>query len=335
MSTIQAKTMRDMIAMFPDLMTRVAPRTEVIERAQRVSDAGIGGVCLVGMGGSAIGGEICRAVLAPSARVPILTVKDYMLPECVGADWVVVAVSYSGNTEETVSAYEQAQSRGCRSFVVTTGGRLGDMADAATLVRIPAGLQPRAALPLMMSVLYPLLLELLGLEPFDAAATADLVKSAFEEIVGSGRSPRMVAELLTDKIPLFVGWRHLSPVAYRAKCQVNENAKAPALFAELPELDHNEIEACGLYNDRRVVPVVLRSPMEDGRAKKRAEATLRVIEDAGTVPIEIWGAGPSPVVEALAVTFFCDYVSLELAEMRNVDPVTVHRISQLKKLMAD
>ncbi|MGQ4872211.1 MAG: bifunctional phosphoglucose/phosphomannose isomerase [Candidatus Thorarchaeota archaeon] len=335
MSTIQAKTMREMIAMFPDLMTRVAPRTEVIKRAQTVRDAGIGGLCLVGMGGSAIGGEICRAVLAPSAGVPILTVKDYILPECVGADWVVVAVSYSGNTEETVSAYEHALSRGCRSFVVTTGGQLGEMADTAGLVVIPGGLQPRAALPLMMSVLYPLLLELVGLGPFDATGTANEVRSAFEQIVSNGQSPRAVAELLVDKTPLFIGWRHLAPVAYRAKCQVNENAKAPALFVELPEMDHNEIEACGLYGDRQIVPVVLRSAVEDNRAKKRAEATLRVIEDAGAVPIEIRGEGSSPIVEALAVTLFCDHLSLELAEMRDVDPVAVHRISQLKRLMTE
>ncbi len=290
---------------------------------------------MAGMGGSSIAGEICRELFLQESPVPIITTRDYSLPQAVRADWAVIVVSYSGNTEETITVFKEARKRGCHIFGVTTGGNLAILLKANELQLIPAGLQPRAALPLMFSVIYPLIGELVHPIEFDSAAVSKELKSLRTSWNNDpDQTPITIARQIHNRIPLFIGWRHLGAVAYRAKCQVNENAKSPAISVELPEMDHNEIEASGLYSQMSIQPIFLRSRYEDARATKRIEATKSVLEKNGEEIIEIKPKGTSRVTETLASILLLDEVSLRLALIRGVNPLQVTRIQDLKKIMS-
>jgi len=335
----EVRTLKDdmdaMIEQFPSLLRDdVVPRY-ILDTARALCDDGIMGICLGGMGGSSIAGEICRALLLDISPIPILSVRDYFLPNSVTDNWVCIVTSYSGNTEETLSVLSDAQTRNAHVFAVTTGGKLAQQVDRSELITIEAGLQPRAALPLIFSAEYSLLLTLIGQPRLDFQTVAETLKSARERWRQSEGivSPDSVARQIRNAIPMFVGARHLAPVAYRAKCQVNENAKSLAMFAELPEMDHNEIEGSGRYGAHRVVPVFLRSRSEDERMRRRIEATISVLREEGATVLEVPSLGPDPVTEALGAVLYCDEVSLLLARLLSINATEVARIGRLKEIM--
>ncbi|MHA1772444.1 MAG: bifunctional phosphoglucose/phosphomannose isomerase [Candidatus Thorarchaeota archaeon] len=332
---INTRGMSEMIRIFPDLLTTVQLDPQIKQRAASVHAKGISGICLIGMGGSSISGEICKGLLASESPITIITSRDYHLPAVVDKGWVVIAVSYSGNTEETLSAFKEARRRGSKIFGITTGGELERLLKINELQKIPSGLQPRAALPLMFSVIYPLLSELVHPHKLDLPTLSRELSELREQwYTDPINSPHEIAQRIMDKIPLFIGGQHLAAIAYRAKCQINENAKAPAMSVELPEMDHNEIEACGEYASMGIKPIFLRSKFEGARIKKRVEATRAVFQEAGVEPLEIPSMGSSRVMEALATALFVDEVSLEYANLREVDPVGVLRIKKLKDILS-
>ncbi len=324
-----------MVEIFPELLLRGSVNQDVLERADMIRERGMQGICLVGMGGSSIAGEVSRALLQGETEIPVISVRDYRLPQAVNREWTVLVVSYSGNTEETLSAFDDARRRGAEIFAVTTGGRLAELVHQDEIIRLSSGLQPRAALPHMFSLEYTLLRRLTGLPEVDLSDVAAHLKRAREAWRdGKPISPQSITSALIDKIPLFVGWRHLAPVAYRAKCQVNENAKAPALYSEIPEFDHNEIEASGRYSASRIVPIFLRSHLEDERVALRIRATTEVMREEGADIVEIPSLGHDSLTETLAAILFCDEVSVDLADRLGVDATIVRRIERLKRILA-
>ncbi|MCF2136244.1 MAG: bifunctional phosphoglucose/phosphomannose isomerase [Candidatus Thorarchaeota archaeon] len=334
-NVIHARDMSEMVGIFPDLLTTIQLDPHIRQRAASLHTKGISGICLIGMGGSSITGEISKGLLATKASVTIITSRDYHLPAAVNKGWVVIAVSYSGNTEETLSALKEARHRECIIFGITTGGELERLLKTDELQKIPAGLQPRAALPLMFSVIYPLLTELVDPHELDMPTLSRELSALREQWSKDPvNSPHRIARLIMNTIPLFIGGQHLAAIAYRAKCQINENAKAPAMSVELPEMDHNEIEACGEYASMGIRPIFLRSGFEDERIKKRVEATRAVFQEAGVEPLEIPPMGSSRVMEALATALFVDEISLEYANLREVDSVGVLRIKKLKEILS-
>jgi glucose/mannose-6-phosphate isomerase len=331
---IKIDTMRQMIEAFPALLRATTIDDEIIQVASTARKRDLYGVCMVGMGGSGIAGEMCKGLVDELAPIPIITVNDYMIPSYVNKRWAVIVVSYSGNTEETLSAFEEARKRKCSIFIITAGGTLGKLAEELPIHILPKGLQPRAALPLIFSIELNLLEEVLGVSQTDLVSVSNTIES-LDDLWGSALpTPKSLASVFNTRIPLFIGSSHLSSVGYRAKCQINENAKMPAFYSTIPESNHNEIEASPEFDKRGLKPVFLRSKFEDERIARRYDATSAIYIESGAEVIQLEIFADSRVVETLALTHYLDMTSLELAEMRGVDPLLVDRIAELKQSLS-
>ncbi|HWF54107.1 MAG TPA: SIS domain-containing protein, partial [Solirubrobacteraceae bacterium] len=219
-----------------------------VESANLSAHDAVGGMVVAGMGGSAIGGSLAREVLGDRASRPIAIARDYGLPGWTTPETTVLCSSYSGNTEETLAAYEAAGALGARRIVATTGGKLAEAARAekVPVIPLPGGFQPRAAVAYGLVIA----LEVAGLsgagerlhaEIDVAAGHAERLLNAWGPDARDDALPKELARGLHGTVPQIVGAGLTSPVAYRWKSQLNCNAKVPAFWSELPELDHNEI----------------------------------------------------------------------------------------------
>lgn len=296
--------------------------------------AGFRRVVVLGMGGSGLAGALLGSLLP----VEVVPVRDYALPVGVDADSLVVAVSYSGDTEETVSAFQEAQRRTRRLLAVTSGGELGRMCTNAGLpwVEIPSGYQPRAALGYL---LFPLLglFRRLGMGPDLTEALAVLDELAAELAPGSRESEaQTLARALTGRVPLVYGAGATASVAYRWKTQFNENAKSPAFWAELPELCHNEV--VGYELTQRLLPqgtvVFLRSPHDHPRVAQRADILHRLLGERGIPWRDVHGQGAERVAHIVSLLYLGDWTSYYLALLNGVDPSPVAIIQDLKRRLA-
>ncbi len=331
---IKQNDMQSMVYGFPKMLGAVTPSNSAIEAAVEASKEKKGGVCLLGMGGSAIAGELCKSLLNELSTIPLVCIRDYSIPHYVDSNWVAIAVSYSGNTEETISAYKQAKKRVCETYTITSGGQLQQIADPTRLTILPGGFQPRAALPLILSV------ELLLLESIIGRARTNLLPLSTKLELLSQKwpvgvtSPDKFAKELQGSIPLFMSAGHLEAVAYRAKCQINENSKIASFYSTIPEANHNEIESIGWFSSMGVLPIFIRSEHENPRVSSRFNATSEIYEDEGAKPIHLWHPKNTKIEELLIHTFYLDLVSVELAKLTGADSVSVERITRLKKILS-
>ena len=293
---------------------------------------------ICGMGGSGIGGDFAAALADVEGR-RVGVHKSYGIPGWAkAAPPLVVAVSYSGNTEETLSAVEEAVGVGAPVVAVTSGGALADVARSRglALVTVPGGLQPRAALGYLLgSILEVLSGAGILSDPTDALEEAASLVTSLSGPDGAAEGlARDLAERLDGRIVAVYGSVGLTaPVAQRWKTQINENAKWPAWWALLPELDHNEIVGWSGRPDlsRRVGVVAL----VDRDDPERVSARLRLTEEvtAGQVEWvgEVYAQGESPLARMMSLVAVGDLVSLELARLAGVDPVPVDVIENLKR----
>jgi len=321
--------MRNMVNHFPHLLTTLQIDQNTFDILDKYAKGGVRGICFVGMGGSSIAGNYVRALLSEQSQIPIVVVRDYSIPMFVDSTWVVVAASYSGNTEETISALLAAKTIGARIVIMTSGGKMAQE-ENHPVVLLPKGIQPRAALPLMFSIALPIaeMLSILRVTEFPEVRRIIVERaSTWNDWI---RPPREVAESFVEKIPLFIGADHLAPVAYRAKCQINENSKALSFQSELPESNHNEIESFKSNYGCSILPVFLRSGFESNKLRKRFEATFEIYAEMNLNPLNLEVKGKTRLVEMLIFTHFLDMVSVEFADLRSVDPVSVERIKDLK-----
>lgn len=291
-------------------------------------------VVVVGMGGSGIAGDAAR-VVAPERRIDV--VKAYRLPTWVAAARpVVVAVSYSGETEETRSALAEAQGLGLPTMTITSSGPLGGEVGHLT---VPGGLQPRAAFGFLIGGLLRLL-HAAGLihDPRPALEeTADLVGMLLGADLGgpAGALAHDLADALLGRLPFVYGSPGVSGVAaYRWKTQVNENAKLPAASGLLPELDHNELAGWrGSDQERRIGIVHLRDRDEHPQVVRRFAETASLT--GGATVGEVVSQGSSRLARLLSLTTVGDLVSLFLAERDAVDPVEVDVLIELKRRLKE
>lgn len=299
-------------------------------------------VVVTGLGGSAIGGDILRTFAAAQARIPILVNRDYELPAFVGQDTLVLAVSYSGNTEETLSSYEQACRAGADVLVVSSGGKLSAQAahDGWTVLPVPGGLVPRAASGYLFA---PMALAMQSLGIIQGARsgldeTAGVLKQMRTVLGDQENSPaRHIAEQLKDRIPVIWGSSsHTEVAAMRWKGQINENAKAPAYFNILPELNHNEIVGFEVPPAllKQMVVVILCDEHDHPRVKKRIEISRRMIEDRVAAVLEINAQGESFLARLYSLAYAGDWVSYYLALAYGLDPTPVTAIDYLKGELA-
>jgi glucose/mannose-6-phosphate isomerase len=306
--------------------------------------SGLRGVVLCGMGGSAIGADLVLACL-PELPVPAAVVRGYRLPAWAGPEALVLAASYSGDTEETLACVTTALERGGRPVCVASGGKLGAVArdGGLPLVLVPGGGQPRAAVGYLSA---PLLaaLEAAGLaegvqEQVDEAAA--LLRAGNEEYAPQRPSEDNPAKALALRLHghqlVVYGAGLTAPVARRWKGQVNENAKAPAFWNELPELDHNELMGWSSLPQvaASTVAVFLDDPDGDPRLLRRAGLTAVELEARGVGVERVRARGESRLARLFSLVQLGDYVSFYLALLYGVDPTPVQAIQDFKAKLAD
>ncbi|MFI5003742.1 MAG: bifunctional phosphoglucose/phosphomannose isomerase [Solirubrobacterales bacterium] len=301
-----------------------------------------GGLVVAGMGGSAIGGALASAALGDHASRPIFVTRAYGLPPWTTPETTVLCASYSGNTEETLACYESASALGAQRVVVTTGGRLAELAraDKVPVIPLPGGFQPRAAVA-YMTVAALEVAALCGAGP-RLTSEIDVAGAHAEQLVAEwgpdapeDSLAKELARGLHGSAPVVAGAGLTAPIAYRWKTQINENAKLPAFAHELPELDHNELVGWeGAPEVGRFAAVFLDDSDAHPRVKERMELTEKLIADSATACFHVETRGQTTIERVFSLVLLGDLVSVYLAALRGVDPGPVKLIEQLKAELA-
>jgi glucose/mannose-6-phosphate isomerase len=296
------------------------------------------------MGGSAAAGDGAVAAFADVARVPMLTLRGYRVPGGYGADDLVVCVSYSGNTEETLAAFAAARERGCSVIAVCGGGRLEDRAREADVpvVTIPTGAPvPRAGLGALLGGAVGALAGagiLSGIDE-EVEAAADTVTALGGEMrpnaPATENEAKDVAAWIEDRVPVIWGSEGVSAAAaWRWKTAFNENAELPAFASVLPELDHHEVVGWSEDRGRSFRVVILREEGEHEAVPARLEATLEEVSGSGLSWREVRARGASPLARFLSLALLGDLASSYHALGRGVDPTAMESLTRIKARLA-
>jgi glucose/mannose-6-phosphate isomerase len=302
-------------------------------------------IVIIGMGGSAIGGDLLAALVADECPCPILVHRGYNLPAYVnGPDTLVIGSSHSGNTEETLSAFEQAHQRGASLLAITTGGELARLADAwgIPVVRYVYDSQPRAALGNSLTLLISLLCHLgLVTDKGDDVSEAVDVMRAWQTQIGplvpmELNPAKRLAGLLVERLPIIYGAGLMAPVAQRWKTQFNENAKCWAMSEHMPELNHNAV--VGYEKSERMAEwasvVMLHSRFDSARIQTRWRITREMLLGESVASEKITARGQSRLAQMLSLIHYGDLTSVYQALASDVDPTPVDPIAHLKEQLA-
>jgi glucose/mannose-6-phosphate isomerase len=301
-------------------------------------------VIILGVGGSAIGGDLVRSLAESEAKVPVIVQRDYSLPAFVDDRTLVIASSYSGNTEETLTAFGHALKTGARKLAMTTGGKLKAIAEEQKIpvFNIEYKAQPRAALG--FSFLPTLgVLQKLGFLSDKSSDVAEMVQvlealsaKIDEKAPLSSNPAKQLAQRLYGCLPVVYGAGVLAEAAHRWKTQINENGKAWAFYEVFPELNHNATVGFELPKEltSRLRVVLLRAPSFNQRVKLRYEVTCELLDRAGVAHEYIDSEGSSLLCQMMSLVLFGDFVSYYLAILYRVDPSPVEVINYLKEQLA-
>ena len=333
----------DMLSRIKDLPKQVRDAWAIATKATLPPAYGdVRNIVVTGMGGSAIGGDLAAALLADELKIPMTIHRDYGAPAFVGRDTLVIASSYSGNTEETLSAFEEARKRGAKILVLTTGGKIAELGRASNypVVTFSYKAQPRAALGYSLGLVLGVLTRLgfvRDLTDDIDQALRDLAR--LEERVHEGArtndAKKMALELF-GRIPFAYGAGVMGVMARRVKGQWNENAKNWSAFDVMSELNHNAV--VGFPNPpiakEALVVLLLRSDRDNPRHKLRFEVTRELLDRAGIVQRTLQFQGQNLLSEVLQMVYFTDYVSFYVALLNGADPSQVKSIDYLKDRLA-
>ncbi len=293
-----------------------------------------------GMGGSAITGDLLTQFLYDQLQIPAVTVRGYQLPAWVNENTLFVGVSYSGNTEETLTMFKRAEEAGATCLSVTSNGELENRAvNQAGVIKIPGGQPPRASAPYLF---LPLLFWLANLGLADAPGQAAIEEAVSElKKINGALAPENddntalhIARNIHRQINLVYGSHPLTSVlALRLKNQFNENAKMIALANEFPELNHNEIMGWRQLrgDDSEHAAIFLRDDSEHSRVKRRFEITAEILKENVEAIYKINSRGKSRLARFLTLMLYTDYVSYYAALLREEDPSEIQSIERLKE----
>ena len=298
-------------------------------------------VIIMGMGGSAIGGDLVSALMLEKGGPPLLVHRDYDLPPLVDDKTLVIASSYSGNTEETLSCFTQALKTKAKKLAVTTGGRLKALADESgvPVFTFHYVAQPRAALGYSFFSILGLLhkLGLLTIKSEDIEETINLLQELSPRLDGttplSANPAKQLATRLLGRLVLIYGAGVLSHVALRWKTQFNENSKTWAFSECFPELNHNAVVGYRFppWLAKKVFVVLLRSPSLHPRTQRRYQLTAEILTEGGVEHEFVEAQGKNPLSQIMSAILFGDYVSYYLAILNQADPSPAAVIDRLKE----
>lgn len=300
-------------------------------------------ICVLAMGGSAIGAELVASIAGDRLRVPLVIHRDYGLPAWTSERTLVIAASQSGETVETVSGAAEARDRGLPLVVISTGGKLGAAAgrDGTPYLRYEWPGQPRAAIGFGIGLVHELLARA-GLlnDPDPLGPAVEALEALLERnapSVETEASPaKQLAWSIFGRIPVIYGAGPMAAVARRWKTQMNENAKSWAAFEPMPEANHNAIE--GSLNPRELSDalyvVEVRDPTETGEIAARYGVVNELLGERATNRSVVWADGPSRLARVITAVAFGDLVSVYLAILYQTDPTPVTLLTMLKQRLA-
>ena len=299
-------------------------------------------ILITALGGSAIGGDILKNIVCRDCPASISVNRNYFVPGWVDTNTLVIAVSHSGNTEETISAFNDALAKKARLLVVTTGGTLEKLAkeNSVTVIKIPSGAAPRASLPYLF---FPILiaLETLGYIEIKSGELSELtellekLKMIYSPDVKTEDNPakQLAGKLFAKPVIVFGSADTTDAVASRWKCQLAENSKVFSFTSILPEMNHNEIVGWELLKKvlRKFAVVFLQDRSDIAQVKKRIVLTKDIVEKKANWVGEVNSVGDSNLARIFSLIYLGDFVSVYLALMYKEDPTAILMIDTLKK----
>lgn len=341
MGEIRKVDKSNMRAFCVDAATHYREAVKIAERIS-LSYANPKNVVVAGMGGSAIGGELLKDWACDKVQVPIEVCRAYALPAYANVKSLVLLVSYSGETEETLSVFLDAVKRRCMVFCISSGGSLLKFAEklGVPYLCVPSGFPPRVALPYLF---VPLLKSLERLKLVSSVSEELSEAITLLERISGENAPetpvkanfaKMLALGINETVPVVYGFGVYRSVAQRFKQQFNENSKVPSKWEFFPELNHNEVvgwEKAGKLA-RCFSAIFIRDKKEPNEMRSRIETT-KALMPSGSKMFEVWAQGKSALARMLSTICIGDFTSVYLAILHNVDPTPVNTIALLKEKM--
>ena len=333
----------DMYGVISNMPDQIREAVKLAEDFSVNIDAGsISSILFAGMGGSAIGGDLVRSILEDECKLPISVVRNYKLPVWAGESTLTLVSSYSGNTEETLSAYKDALKKGCKIICLTTGGKLQELADNddVPVLIIPAGLPPRGAIA-YSSIPWLLIFASLGIIS-DSSNEIAAMASDLEKVIkdygnydsAQDNLPLTVARKAVGRIPLiYISTGSFSVIGKRWANQIQENAKMLAYTNELPEMNHNEIMGWHLIglSKESVLPIFIISNSYHPRVSLRFDITSKLVEEKSGEVVRIKPTGDKLIIQLFSLIVMGDFISYYLSLLNNINPEPVDIINEIKE----
>lgn len=302
-------------------------------------------VIITGMGGSALAALLARVLLQSKLSIPFEIVRGYDLPQYVNDHTLVIASSYSGNTEETLSALDQAEEKGAQLGILASGGKLIDNANSFNIahVSLPSGIQPRMAVIYNLKALFALLVnfgvvEGVWLDDLEKISSWLGEESAnwLPDVPAERNYAKQIALDTIGKSPVFFGSPLTAPVAYKWKISWNENAKNVAFWNEYPEFNHNEFLGWSSHPVEKPFAIFdIKSSFDKPRVLQRFELSDRLLSGKRPAAKEIQLKGDSLLAQLIWGSILADFASIYTAILNGVDPTPVVLIEKLKQELAE
>ncbi len=330
-----ALRMRNLVRDLPAQLSRGF----TIGRNSPFAPKGQGPLLLLGIGGSSIAGDLLSAYANQKGSRPLLTSRSFSLPAWAGPGMPAIAVSYSGNTAETLQAFREAKRRGLDLGVVTSGGELAKEAREAGIPNsvVPGGLPPRAAVGLLLGALCGMLSATLGPSPSTFEAAVHTLESQAPEMTSPKGRAHGVAEAWKDRELMVYVSERLTPIGRRWKTQSEENAKHLGHFDTIPELLHNAIVAWDTLSraeaERRAVAIV-HGPLDPPEVERRCQYLKGALEDRGARVVDVRLSATEPLAELFEGLWIGDHASLVKADSLGIDPIPIRGIEKMRAEMA-
>jgi glucose/mannose-6-phosphate isomerase len=324
-----------MKALVQNFTNQLREAKSIAEKAVLAPSSNIENIIITGLGGSGIGGTIISELISDSCKVPIIVNKDYFIPAFVNSKTLLIISSYSGNTEETLSAFNQAISKNAQIICITSGGKILELAKQHQLefIEIPGGYPPRSCIGYSLVQLIKVLVN----KGFaDKKLFDDLEKSIVlleNENEAIKTESQQIAKKLTNKIAVIYSLGSTEGVAVRFRQQINENSKMLCWHHVFPEMNHNELVGWTTKNEDLVV-VTFHTSFDYERTKKRYDICKPIFAKYSNEVIDIIAKGETKLEQFLYLINIGDWITCYIADIRQIDPVEVNVIDYLKKELA-
>ena len=324
--------MKTLVEGFP---SQLQEALDIASKAKLTKKNNIQNIIVTGLGGSGIGGTILSELIQNECQIPVLVNKDYFLPEFVNTHSLVIISSYSGNTEETISAMNQAIEKKAQIVCITSGGKILEMAQQHNFdaILIPGGHPPRSCIGYS-------LVQLIKIIQFNEFVKTDLISQLqtsisllTEEKEAIKNEAKHIAASLVNKIPVIYSLGTCEGVSVRFRQQINENSKMLCWHHVLPEMNHNELVGWTQKNENIAV-ITFRTSFDYERTIKRYEICKNIFSEYSASVTDIFAKGKTKLEQYIYLINIGDWISCYIADIKNIDPIEVNVITNLKNELA-